>query len=260
MDCRIENIRKITKKTLVSDEKMKYFRYIVELIASNSQNEVWVVGVLGVASQKIQKNTLNFDGKASWTPSHHRLCPTTRHNVLSLIRTVIIAGLVMSSMSQIFIQGVEKLGYRGHKSLLSYPYMITYICMVAEVLELLGIDKILEDTRTIDLGLIRDAANPLTQQARQAADMMAAIFPQGGQDDNAKEDEAGAQIETSHTDVVGTSSSPPPLKFVPPRPQGMPSGIIMITQELWTEVMTRLDILEAMVGYIEGGVNPWLDL
>lgn len=39
----------------------------------------------------------------------------------------------------------------------------------------------------------------------------------------------------------------------------MPSRLVMISQALWIEDMTMLDILEARVGYMEGGMRPWLD-
>lgn len=43
-------------------------------------------------------------------------------------------------------------------------------------LELPIIDEILEATKTTDLGLIIDAANPMAQQARQAVDLVVGIF------------------------------------------------------------------------------------
>ncbi|KAF3637400.1 hypothetical protein FXO38_23724 [Capsicum annuum] len=72
------------------------------------------------------------------------------------------------------------------------------------VLELPGIDKVLEATKTTNLGLIRDAANPLAQKARQAADLMTRI---------------------SRRVVI----------LIPVRQSRQ-----MITQALWTEVMTRM--------------------
>lgn len=59
----MEEMWKITKRTLGSDEKMEFFRWIMECIALNGQNAVWVLGGPGVTSQKIKKNTFNFEGK-----------------------------------------------------------------------------------------------------------------------------------------------------------------------------------------------------
>ncbi|KAF3656671.1 hypothetical protein FXO38_14028 [Capsicum annuum] len=42
-----------------------------------------------------------------------------------------------------------------------------------EVQEILGIDEMIEATKIIDLGLIRDAAKPMAREARRATDMMA---------------------------------------------------------------------------------------
>lgn len=67
-------------------------------------------------------------------------------------------------------------------------------------------------------------------------------------------------MKTTHTDAVGTSNAPPTIQCVPPRPRGMPSGLIMILQAIWTEAMTRQATLEDKVGHIEGGMKPWLDI
>lgn len=58
----------------------------------------------------------------------------------------------------------------------------------------------------------------------------------------------GEQIETMQVDIVGISSASPPVKSVPPRPRGMTFRLVMISQLIWIEVMTRLAILEAKVG------------
>ena len=49
----------------------------------------------------------------------------------------------------------------GQKALLSYPYMITQIFLVARVLKIPRIDEIIEARRMFDIGIICDAANPL---------------------------------------------------------------------------------------------------
>lgn len=47
--------------------------------------------------------------------------------------------------------------------------------------ELPGIDVMLEALNTKDLGLMRDAANPLARKAIHVADMVANIFRKSGQ-------------------------------------------------------------------------------
>lgn len=42
IDNRIKEIRKITKRTLGSNKKIEFFRWIAERIALNGQNAVWV--------------------------------------------------------------------------------------------------------------------------------------------------------------------------------------------------------------------------
>lgn len=65
----------------------------------------------------------------------------------------------------------------------------------------------------------------------------------------------GIQIEASHIEEGGTFSTPPLVQSMPPRLGGIPYGVMMILQVLWTEVMIKLAMLEAKVGYIEGRVK-----
>lgn len=74
---------------------MRHFWWIVSLIAVNGEDDMWVVGWLGVISQKIKNHTQNFKAKVWWTLVIHRLCPITGDNILSLFLAVLIAGLMV---------------------------------------------------------------------------------------------------------------------------------------------------------------------
>lgn len=84
--------------------------------------------------------------------------------------------------------------------------------------------------------------------------MLFDIFQQSGQAETIEAAEIGGQTETIQIDTTGTSSAP----SVPPRPRGKPYGLIMISQAMCTEAMSRIGILEAKVHNIEGGVKPWV--
>lgn len=95
--------------------------------------------------------------------------------------------------------------------LLAYPYLITQLCLVAGVQELSNIDKMIEATNTSDLGLIRDATNPMDIKVRQGADIIAEMFRHSCQTETAETIEAvetGGQTATTST-TEGTSSAPP---------------------------------------------------
>lgn len=77
-----------------SKDKMMHSKWIANLITTSREEAMWVVVGPGVASQKINKHTLSFKAKARWTLAQHRLCPTTRDNVLSLVCAALIAGLM----------------------------------------------------------------------------------------------------------------------------------------------------------------------
>lgn len=83
---------------------------------------------------------------------------------------------------------------------------------------------------TTDLGLIKDAANPLDRWAKRGTDMLAEMQRQSGQTEDS---ETNGQTETTQTsDAVGTPSAPPPVQSVPPRLRGMLVGFIMISQSM----------------------------
>lgn len=67
MDYRMDKIWKITQNNLGSEDKIRHFWWILGLIALNGEDEVWVGGGQGVASQKIEKHMLNFKAKVWWT-------------------------------------------------------------------------------------------------------------------------------------------------------------------------------------------------
>lgn len=75
-------------------DKMMHIWWIVSLIAITGEEASWVVGGPRVKSYQIIKNTLNFKGKVWWTLSRHRLCPTTKDNVLSLVHTALTVGFI----------------------------------------------------------------------------------------------------------------------------------------------------------------------
>lgn len=62
------------------------------------------------------------------------------------------------------------------KLLLVYLCIITLMCIVVGVQELLGIDELVEATNTMDIGLIRDAANSLARKAKRGVDMLDKMF------------------------------------------------------------------------------------
>lgn len=82
-------------KTTGLENKMQHFRWIASLIIVSGEEAIWVVGGPGVASQNIEKITLNFEANALLTLARHKLCPTTEDNVLSPIHVSLISGLMV---------------------------------------------------------------------------------------------------------------------------------------------------------------------
>lgn len=230
---------------------MGYFRWIVGRIALNGENVVWVSGGLGVKSQKIEKNALNFKAMAQWTLARCRLCPSTGDSVLSPVRVALIARFIASyefDVRDFLAQEIIEQALGGKKSLLAYPCMATLICLAMGVQELSGIDEMIEAMNTTNLGLIRDIANPLDKKERNRADMLAEMYRQSGQTETTDTIKKDFQTETSLTlDAAGAYRASPLMHSVPPRSKGMPSRFNMISQAMWTKLMTRLITLEAKV-------------
>lgn len=88
----------------------------------------------------------------------------------------------------------------------------------------------IEATNTSDLGLIRDATNPMDMQVRQGADILSEMFRHSSQTETAETAEAaeiGGQTATTST-AEGTSSAPPLVQSITPHPRSMPSRFIII--------------------------------
>lgn len=67
------------------------------------------------------------------------------------------------------------------KLLMAYQYMVTHICLATGVKELLGIDQFIEPKNNMNLGLIKNAYNPLTRQAKKGATLLAQEMQRRGQ-------------------------------------------------------------------------------
>lgn len=145
------------------------------------------------------------------------------------------------------------------KSLMAYPSMITQLCLAAGVQEIPRVDMMIKATNITDHGLIRDIANSMAKMARRVVNMVADMLWKSDQAETVKAIETGKQTNTTQTDATGTSGAPSQVQFVPPRPQDMPSRLIMIYLTMWTKAMTRLGILEAKVHNMKGGMKPWVE-
>lgn len=55
--------------------------------------------------------------------------------------------------------------------------MTTHICLVVGVLEILGINEMIEAWKTFEIRIIWDAAKPLAQPMRYVVDDMVGFFP-----------------------------------------------------------------------------------
>lgn len=109
----------------------------------------------------------------------------------------------MSLMLVSFSQELWDRVVGDQKALLAYPYMITQIYLTAGVLELPGIDKMIEVWRKFDINLITYAAKPFTWPMRQTKDVMAGLFPQNDQTDSSsifEDTEAWEQTEGTYID------------------------------------------------------------
>lgn len=64
------------------------------MIALNGEDNIWVVGGPGMASQLIVNHNLSFEAKMRWTLARQRLRTTTGDNILSPVYPVLISSLM----------------------------------------------------------------------------------------------------------------------------------------------------------------------
>lgn len=84
----------------------------------------------------------------------------------------------------------------GEKFLLANPFLITQLCLAVGIQELPSIDELIEATKTINLGLIKDSGNLLDKEARRGADMLNEMYRQSGQTKTTKDAEIAGYIDT----------------------------------------------------------------
>ncbi|KAF3648901.1 hypothetical protein FXO38_17947 [Capsicum annuum] len=85
-------------------------------------------------------------------------------NVLSLVRAAMIAGCIVGykfDVGDFLCQELRDREVGAQKELLAYPCIIMQICLAMGVLELPRIDEMIEAKRKFNIGIIRDADNPL---------------------------------------------------------------------------------------------------
>uniref|UniRef100_M1DAV3 Putative plant transposon protein domain-containing protein n=1 Tax=Solanum tuberosum TaxID=4113 RepID=M1DAV3_SOLTU len=90
------------------------------------------------------------------------LCATMANNHLTLERAVMIARLMAGhefNIAQVIIAEIHEREFRKTTTLL-FPFLIFMLCTEATVL-VYHIDQYIEVTKTVDVDLIRDEANPV---------------------------------------------------------------------------------------------------
>lgn len=142
----------------------------------------------------------------------------------------------------------------GEKLLLAYSCMIMEIYLAIRVQALLGIDE-LDPIDIRDLRLIRDAASPIGKQDRQRFKIIAEMLRKSGHFETPEATEKGLQAEPQTSNTAGIPSTPPLVQSVPPQPDEIINGLIMISQDMLDEVMKRLSMLKAKVEKIKGVFN-----
>lgn len=118
-------------------------------------------------------------------------------------------------------------------------------------------DQFIHPKNITDLGLICDAANPMSKQDKQGAALLVGALQNRDPSTNTIEftdigdtlDKIGSSdIQTS--DVAGTSNTPHPLSITVPRPSTSRSIMIdymIVLQSFMIEVMKRLRIVATKV-------------
>uniref|UniRef100_M1DUI5 Integrase core domain containing protein n=1 Tax=Solanum tuberosum TaxID=4113 RepID=M1DUI5_SOLTU len=108
----------------------------------------------------IRKATLRFTAKFFWTIVCTRLSPTQVDNVISWDRVVMLATLVAGlaiGFARILIALIHERAFKTTTTL-PFPCLIFHICRAAGV-PIWHSDNLIEATKTVDIGLIKDDTN-----------------------------------------------------------------------------------------------------
>lgn len=138
---------------------------------------------------------------------------------------------------------MRDLCYRWRKIIVDIPVFDHTVIFAFWDAGALGIDEMLVATNTNDLGLIRDAANPLDRHTWRGAEKLAKIYQYTSKtkatetSDFSKE--SGPTETTQTFDVTSTFGTLPLVQSIIPHPCGMPSWFIMNSKASCTMAMTR---------------------
>lgn len=159
----MDKICQIISKQIGTADKMMHFWWITNIIAINREEVSCVVCGSGVNPQKIAKDMLNFKEKAWWTLDRHRLCPTTGDNILNLVWTILLAGLMVGyefDIVQFIFREICGRALGVDKVILAFPCLAPQICLEVRVPELSDVDHYIEPNNITDLGLIGEQQIP----------------------------------------------------------------------------------------------------
>lgn len=131
------------------------------MIATANEYVPWVVS----SSSQIMKGRLNFATKSWLTLVRHRLGPTIGDNTFSPNKATLIVGILEENdidIAKIITCEIQDRVMSTGTSL-AFLCLMTKICLDNRVPIIPEVDNFTVDHRTIDLGLIRDQANPISR-------------------------------------------------------------------------------------------------
>lgn len=110
------------------EDKMLYFEWMANFRTTDGSETNYIVGGPGLNSYQITRNTLNFEAKAWWTLSHHKLCSTIRDNVLSPVCLPFVARLITGydfNVAQFISRVISDWAVVCSDVILSFPFLLT---------------------------------------------------------------------------------------------------------------------------------------
>uniref|UniRef100_M1D9B9 Integrase core domain containing protein n=1 Tax=Solanum tuberosum TaxID=4113 RepID=M1D9B9_SOLTU len=142
-----------------ADQRETLLRWMERYIAEDGECTEWVQN----PTLSIRKVTLSFAVKFFCLLVRNRHSPTQADNVVTWDRAVmkvaIMAGLEID-FAHILIAEIHKRAFKNTTTL-PFPCLIFHLCREASV-PIWHCDRLLEVTKTLDIDLIRDDANPVS--------------------------------------------------------------------------------------------------
>uniref|UniRef100_M1DGV9 Putative plant transposon protein domain-containing protein n=1 Tax=Solanum tuberosum TaxID=4113 RepID=M1DGV9_SOLTU len=226
-----------------TEQRETLLRWIAGHIVDEVVSSEWVCDM----TLSIKKVTLNFAAKFWWSIIRAKLSPTMVDSIMTWDRVVMLAYLMAGheiDFSQSLIAEIHERAFQ-EETTLPFTCLKIFLCRKATV-PVWGCDRLIEMTKMVDVGIIRDDAKP-------AAPWRDIHFnlPHMNEDlASTQPEEGNISAPPMHPDMAAPpSSSSGPAESIPRAPTPTSYALMLLT---------RVQKLETQMATLLQHIHPWM--